>query len=285
MLTDVLRRRALDWLLPLFLGALSAMVLAAGFYLALTARFGDRLGPPPAVAADRGWGEGSYRVVALGDSISAGVGDTPERGYVERVVEELRDSRSVRLANLAEPGDETEELLELLQEPAILERVAAAHLILVSIGGNDLTHGMRRAGEREDDPAAPAQAPLPRAPTAQEDDVIPDSAEALEKASANLVAIVKKLRETNPKAAIRILGLYNPFEVLPSAEPKIRARLFEWNAAIEKATHPYRDVIAVPIADLFINRPGRLAGDRFHPGPDGHDEIADRVFQTLPQDD
>ncbi len=35
--------------------------------------------------------------------------------------------------------------------------------------------------------------------------------------------------------------------------------------------------VVVPTADLFAERPDRLARDRFHPGPAGYDEIAARI--------
>ena len=77
------------------------------------------------------------------------------------------------------------------------------------------------------------------------------------------------------------MGLYNPFEVLPAAEAEVRAQLLTWNSALERATVDYKDVLVVPVADLFADRPDRLAGDRFHPGPRGHELIAERLFDTL----
>ena len=270
-------------------------ILGVGFYFALTARFGERLGPAPAVAATNGWGASGYRVVALGDSLTWGTGDTPERGYVERVVEDLRRrGRSVSVANLAVPGDETEDLLALLARPATRQRVKDAHLILMSIGGNDFTHALRgRDRNSQAAPQGPGSEPQGGSPaqagedqlTEQEIDEQLDVGSALPGARANLKQIVSTLRSINPSAPIRILGLYNPFEVLPSAEARVRAQLLEWNVAIEQAALDWKNVLAVPIADLFTDRPDRLAGDRFHPGPDGHEAIAARVFSTLRDSD
>jgi lysophospholipase L1-like esterase len=264
MLAQVSGRRALDWFLPLTLGLLSASTVSIGFYLALTSRFGDRLGPPPAAAAGRGWGAGGFRIVALGDSVTDGTGDAPERGYVGRLVEELRDrGRRVSLHNLAEPGDETDDLLRKLDSPETLARIGEAQLILMSIGGNDLTHGLR--GRMDEEGTG---------------DLLESDA-VLARASANLKQILTRVRAANPTAPIRLIGLYNPFEVLPSAEAQVRAQLLSWNAAIERATFDFKDVLVVPVADLFAERPDRLAGDRFHPGPRGHELIADRLFDTL----
>jgi lysophospholipase L1-like esterase len=265
MLAQVSRRRALDWFLPVTLGFFSAAVVAVGFYLALTANFGERLGPPPAAAAERGWGTGGFRIVALGDSITDGTGDAPDRGYVGRLIEELRDrGRRVSLNNFAEGGDETADLLQKLDAPATLQRVGEAQLILMSIGGNDLSHALR--GRRLDED--PNANPLEVGP-------------ALDRASKNLAQILTRVRAANPNAPIRLIGLYNPFEVLPSAEAEVRAQLLAWNSALERATFPFKDVLVVPVADLFADRPDRLAGDRFHPGARGHELIADRLLDTL----
>jgi lysophospholipase L1-like esterase len=264
MLAQVSRRRVLDWFLPVALGLSSAAVVMVGFYLALTARFGDRLGPPPAAAAVRGWGSGGYRIVALGDSITDGAGDGPDRGYVGRLVEELRDrGRRVSLNNLAESGDETEDLLKKLDQPGTLQVVSEANLILMSIGGNDLSHALR--------------GPL----VEEKADGSLNAEQALARATANLKQILSRLRAANPNAPIRLVGLYNPFEVLPSAEAQVRGELLTWNHALERITVDFKDVLMVPVSDLFDNRPDRLAGDRFHPGQRGHELIADRLFDTL----
>jgi lysophospholipase L1-like esterase len=260
----VIGRRALDWFLPVSLGTFSAAVVVVGFYLALTANFGERLGPPPASAATRGWGTGGFRIVALGDSVTEGAGDAPERGYVGRLVEELRDrGRRVSLVNLGESGDETTDLLRKLDDPQTLRLVGEAQLVLISIGGNDLSHGLRG---RLDDTSAGDRL---------------DTGQALTRATLNLKQILTRLRAANPTAPVRMLGIYNPFEVLPTAEAEARTQLLNWNNALEQASYAYKDVLVVPIADLFVDRPDRLAGDRFHPGPRGHALIADRVFDTL----
>ena len=155
------------------------------------------------------------------------------------------------------------DLLRKLDEPETLLRVREAQLILISIGGNDLTHGLR--GRLDEEGAGDLL----------EADV------ALGRASNNLKQILTRLRAANPTAPIRLIGLYNPFEVLPSAEAQVRAQLLSWNNVLERATFDYKDVLVVPVADLFVDRPDRLAGDRFHPGPRGHELIADRLFETL----
>lgn len=259
-------RRFHDWTGPALLGAIAAGTLAYGFVLAMGGRYGERLGPPPAAAVQR-QRAGTFHVVALGDSITHGTGDAADRGpaigYVGRVVEALRRrGLTVTLTNLAVPGDETGDLLRRLT-PQALERVRDARLILVSAGGNDLSHTLRGAGDdARDEPEA-----------------------ALAKAQERLREIVARLRGVNPTAPVRLVGLYNPFEVLAGHEAEARAQLLAWNHALEQATLPFQGVLVVPVADAFVDRPDRLAGDRFHPGPRGHEVIAQRVLSTLAESD
>jgi lysophospholipase L1-like esterase len=259
MLAHVSRRRLLDWYLPAGLAIAAALTLTAGFALALTGRFGQPLAPLPARPAVVTHA-GDYRIVGLGDSLTEGAGDPGGGGYAARVAETLRRRRAgVVFTNLAVSGAESADVLAVLNKDEARRQIAAADLILLSAGGNDLTHAMRAiTGEADHEPDL-----------------------ALGRARQTLAVIVSRLRAAAPRASIRLLGLYNPFEITPADAPRARAQLQEWNGAIEQATFPHDDVLMVPIADLFAGRSDRLAGDRYHPGPRGHALIADRVLATL----
>ena len=140
------------------------------------------------------------------------------------------------------------------------EGLPAANLILVSIGGNDLSHSLRSVvpGETAADPTAAA----------------------LAGASGSLQRVLSLLRKANPSAPIRLLGLYNPF---PETFDKRMAKetLLKWNVALEEASYSVSGASVVPTADLFDERPDRLSSDRFHPGPNGYGEIASRILSTL----
>lgn len=224
--------------------------------MALTQSFGEPLGPVPAPLAVSTADD--FEVLALGDSLTVGSGDAREGGYAARVAASLRKKHSrLSFRNLAVPGAETGDLLKQLEGVELQRRIRNAQLILLSIGGNDLNHALRSTGGNA------------------------EPEEALTAARANLLEIVKRIRAINTTRPLRLIGLYNPFEILAAAEPEARAQLLSWNHAIETATNPFRDVLAVPVADIFANRPDRLAGDRFHPGSGGHGLIAQRVISTL----
>jgi lysophospholipase L1-like esterase len=244
-------------------------VLAAGFVAALEGRLGDPVDPnappvpAPAAAAPAAGPEGAFHIVALGDSLTRGAGDAAgSGGYPERVAAALRkDGRTVVVDNLAVDGAETGDFLRKMEEADVAQRVAAAQLILVSIGGNDLSHSLRAVVTPGEVPADPTAA-------------------ALQSSSTNLLRILSLLRKANASAPIRLLGLYNPF---PETFDRRTAKetLLKWNVALEEASYGVSGAAVVPTADLFDERPDRLSADRFHPGPNGYSEIATRILSTL----
>jgi lysophospholipase L1-like esterase len=253
---------------PVALGALATLILAAGLFLALSNRYGQSVRGPSELpmesptAGDPTGGAGAvYRMVALGDSLTAGTGDARAGGYAGRL-QGLLEARGWRtsLVNLAVPGAESGEVLARLSEPEVRAAVAEAALLLVSAGGNDLSHTLRPVSGR----------------------ALADPEPARESARANLVALVVELRRVNPTAAIRLIGIYNPFEVAATEEPAARALLASWNAVLEAAADTDSGAVLVPTADLFHRHPERLASDAYHPGAEGHALIADRILQTLP---
>jgi lysophospholipase L1-like esterase len=262
-------RRLFLWVLPVALGCATAGVLAAGFVAALQGRLGDPVDPnaapvpAPAAAAPAAAPDGAFRIVALGDSLTRGAGDAAGGGgYPERVAAALRkEGRAVVVENLGVDGIETRDLLRKVEEPDARRRIAAAQLILVSISSNDLSHSI---------PAALAVGDVSTDPTAA----------ALRNSSTNLLRILSAVREANGSAPIRLLGLYNPF---PETFDRRAAKetLLKWNVALEEASYAVSGAAVVPTADLFDERPDRLSGDHFHPGPNGYGEIAARILSTL----
>lgn len=201
-------------------------------------------------------------MLVLGDSLSHGTGDPSGRGYAADVVTALRRRGPVETVNLAVAGAESSDLRRLVESANVRSLAASADVILLSIGGNDLSHSVAGVG-------APTEA-------------LSGIAAARSRLAENLRAILAALRAANPTAPIRVLGLYQPFTGAGRDARIGESLVLSWNNLVAEITLGYPNVTAVAVFDLFAGRPERLATDRFHPNRDGYRAIADRVVQTLP---
>lgn len=252
------------WRVPATVALAAGLVFSAGFWLALRGSAGVPLGdpPPPPARHEAPKPAGKRLVLVLGDSLSHGTGDPSGRGYAADVVTALRRRGPVETVNLAVAGAESSDLRRLVESANVRSLAASADVILLSIGGNDLSHSVAGVG-------APTEA-------------LSGIAAARSRLAENLRAILTALRAANPTAPIRVLGLYQPFTGAGRDARIGESLVLSWNNLVAEITLGYANVTAVSVFDLFAGRPERLATDRFHPNRDGYRAIADRVVQTLP---
>ena len=255
------------WRMPAAIGGLAVLLFAAGFVLALRGSGGGPLGgaPPPPSARAPVRRAGERLILVLGDSLARGTGDESGRGYAGDVLEIVRRRGPARLANLAVNGAESGDVVEVVSQPSVQALVSSADVILLSAGGNDLSHAVPSAGG---DPAAGLRV----------------VSETRLRFAANLRRVLQTLRRANGRAPIFVLALYDPF-----GDPGPRGRIgasviLSWNALVEETALAFPGVHIVPTFDLFQGRPDRLAPDRFHPNRGGYEAIAQRVAQILPAD-
>lgn len=86
----------------------------------------------------------TWRYVALGDSLAAGVGAS--EGYVDRYADHLRDDTGsrVEVTNLGRSGQTSAELLHALRnDPSLRRTLTGADVVTFNIGLNDLGHAGR----------------------------------------------------------------------------------------------------------------------------------------------
>ncbi|TLS53171.1 hypothetical protein FE782_07350 [Paenibacillus antri] len=205
-------------------------------------------------------GEDSIEIVALGDSLSFGYGDSTGQGYVGRLralLEEQADVPTHVVGNFAVNGYTTERVLaDLKDREGIAEALRRADIVLMTAGGNDLV----RLGDEIDVRTFEAN--------------IPD-------AQAHIREILATIRDVTPRAHIYYIGLYNPFIEYTEIEGTSLA-VQAWNAAVFEATEPLTDTTFVPTFDLFQHGVGRfLSSDRYHPNDEGYARIAERLAALM----
>jgi len=255
------------WRLPAAVAVVATLVFAAGFALALRGASGRPIGvapPAPERAALPTPRAGGRLLLVLGDSLARGTGDETGRGFAREVFEDLKKRGPVEIANLAVNGAESDDVRELVESANVQSLAARADWILLSIGGNDLSHSVPRL-DGSDAGVSPAEA----------------ITRAKEKYASNLRAILTKVREANPTAPIRVLGLYDPFESRESKNRVGESVILGWNSVIQETALGFPKVLVVPTFDLFEGREDRLALDHFHPNRAGYALITARVLQTF----
>jgi len=261
-------KRFLLWYLPLTVGGAASLLFAVGFWLALRGSLGTPLGgppPPPRTPSPIQSVAGRRLLLVLGDSLARGTGDESGRGFASDVLDAMKKRGDAEIANLSVNGAESAEVRDLVASANVQSLAASATVIVVSVGGNDLSHAVPRG---------------PEPPSAR---AVEDVTTARARYAENLRAVLAALRRANPTAPILVLGLYDPFG--PDVGPTGRlgaSVVLRWNDVIAETALSTPRVLTVPSFDLFDGRPDRLAVDKFHPNRHGYAAIAARMVQLLP---
>ncbi|MDF2925717.1 MAG: Lysophospholipase L1-like esterase [Paenibacillaceae bacterium] len=205
--------------------------------------------------------DGRLRIVALGDSLTRGTGDSAGKGYAGYAADNLEDRREgeVELVNYGVDGLTAPRLLTMLEQDNVKQDVLQADIIFVSIGGNDLYLGGQTLLNLNTERVAEQQKAF----------------------NGHLSALLTELRRLNGRAPIYALGLYNPFSTLNSAAVTNKA-VREWNGGAEETASGFSGAVVVPTYDLFqLNLEELLHTDHFHPNAEGYKLIGERLASLI----
>lgn len=200
----------------------------------------------------------SLQIVTLGDSLAAGTGDEGSDGIAGRIEPylESRGVSGIEVENFGVNGSQTADVLRRLEQKRVRDSVAAADVVILSVGANDL---FRTPGAREATLRAPFQL----------------AGQILER----IENVVRELRAVNPEARILILGAYNPVPGHPLA-PMLNRYLSVWDETLAARFDPRSNVTVVKMSDLVT--PRRLSRrDGFHPGGEAYEAAAQRIAEML----
>ncbi|GAC89925.1 G-D-S-L family lipolytic protein [Anoxybacillus flavithermus NBRC 109594] len=199
-------------------------------------------------------------VVALGDSLTEGVGDG-KGGYVtfiKQYLEQREDVNEVFMKNLGKRGLRSEQLTDVIMNNESVIR--KADVILITIGGNDVMKVVRSHFLS-----------LTYELFVKEQQMF----------ASRLDEQLQLLRHINQDAYIVLIGLYNPFSSAFPNIPEMDEIIHMWNEGSEEVISRYDRTLFVPIADLFEGRDDVLYDDQFHPNTHGYERIAQRIYEYL----
>jgi len=238
--------------------------------------------------------------VALGDSIAAYFGLEKGQGYAELLTEKLVAEggyTSVSLENLAQSGDDTQDLLAKIE--ANKTAIADADVVTICIGGNNflgtLITGMVTPlnlsqetlvsqgymlfnMDISDEMFALAAREL------QAPEIQAELAKGIARFRADLPQIITGIRDLAPNAQIYIMTVYNPLEPEHPIYPLLDPVTNQINTMIKAAN----DVTVVDIYAVFEEHNNTGVKDQLslgsidpHPSIDGHRLIANEHYKAI----
>lgn len=202
-------------------------------------------------------------IVAIGDSLTYGVGDVSGTGgYVGLLEQSINKERETAIfKNFGVPGNRTDQLLKRLDQTEIQAAIDEADLILITIGANDI---MQIAKEN--------------ITNLQLDEFIAER----ERYEERLRESIDKIKKINTDAEIYLLGIYNPFEKYFHEIVELNMITEAWNDTGSSIAQETEKVTFVPIIDLFADKEENLfAKDNFHPNYNGYLLISERVLEYI----
>ncbi|QTN01625.1 hypothetical protein ERJ70_17790 [Sediminibacillus dalangtanensis] len=203
-------------------------------------------------------------IVAIGDSLTQGVGDTSHNGgYVGILGNTLNDDgqQKVDIVNYGKRGNRSDQLLKRLDQTEIKASIEEADIVLVTIGANDIMKVVKN-----------------NFTNLEYEPFVKEQANYMER----LRKIFDKMLELNPDATIYLIGFYNPFENYFSDVEQLGQIIDDWNSTGSTVALEYEQVNYIPTKDLFANtNQDLLYEDNFHPNNTGYKLMAERVLEYI----
>lgn len=230
--------------------------------------------------------------VALGDSLTRGVGDaTKQGGFVPLLAQSLTNDYDYQVTyeNYGVPGNTSGQILDRLEEkPEISKDIKKADVMTLTVGGNDLRKVIL-------------------------DNILDLQIETFEKPaeaySQRLVKIIQFIRKKNPDLPIYVLGVYNPYYLNFPNLTAMQTIVDSWNKTTEDTVTDFKNVYFVPINDLLYkglkgekgveeqvdtasstttdNKTKKVdnnllyEGDKFHPNNTGYEIMKQAVLEKI----
>ncbi|MEI2404252.1 SGNH/GDSL hydrolase family protein [Bacillales bacterium AN1005] len=204
-------------------------------------------------------------VVAAGDSLTQGVGDSTGTGgyvpYLQKLFQQEQGIGTVTINNYGVKGNRTDQLLKKIKSAEVKQSISDADMVILTIGGNDIMKVVRD-----------------HISNLQLDDFTPQ----MKTFETNLYNVLREIRKDNQQAAIVLVGVYNPFTKWFADVDEMNDIVTEWNRTGENILTLYDNTYFVPIEQIFSDTTENLLyTDYFHPNDKGYQLIADEIYTKV----
>lgn len=205
-------------------------------------------------------------IVSVGDSLTAGVGDSKDAGgylpYLKESLESEPTITAVNMDNFGIKGNRSDQLLKRLDSTPIKGSIEKADAVVITIGGNDIMKVVRNHFSE------------------LKMDQFNDARKGYE---LRLKQIIEKVRSYNQDTHIYLVGVYNPFSQWFTGFGEFDTIMEDWNKSSERIVSEYDEAYYVNIGDIFTGTTAEVlyTEDYFHPNDLGYQLIADRIYNHL----
>lgn len=221
--------------------------------------------------------------VAIGDSLTEGVGDTTgQGGFVPLLTQSLIESYNydVSYSNYGVSGNTSNQILKRMKTQEDIQKdLKKADLMTLTVGGNDVMAVIRKY-------LTTLKVSTFTKPATQY--------------QGRLRQIITLARKDNPDLPIYVLGIYNPFYLNFPEMIEMQEIIDNWNNSTQAVTKEYNNVYFVPINDLLykgidgeegivqtsgeqttVLNDALFSGDHFHPNNIGYQIMANAVMEEI----
>ncbi|MDM5315452.1 GDSL-type esterase/lipase family protein [Fictibacillus sp. b24] len=201
----------------------------------------------------------TIKIVALGDSLTYGVGDPSKTGYIGIVKRNIQKQtgRNVIVNNFGISGQRSDQLLKQLENGVVLKALKQADHVFVFIGTNDFRHAAGWNFRQ-----------LPQQPLLL----------GKEKLRNNLSKTLTVVRENNSFAPVYVLGLYNPY-FGKAYDPTASDSIQSWNEAIIEVSNESTLTKYISTYELYENvEKDMYFSDSLHPNRRGYNKLGNWVY-------
>ncbi|MGT2832619.1 SGNH/GDSL hydrolase family protein [Streptococcus halotolerans] len=226
-----------------------------------------------------------FHLLAIGDSLTQGVGDTTNQGgFVPLLAKRLDETYRYRTvtSNYGISGNTSRQILNRMKkQKAIQQNLKTANLMTLTVGGNDVMKVIRENLDHLNEGSFTAGSKTYK---------------------KNLRQIIDLARKENPDLPIYVVGIYNPFYLNFPEMTQMQDIVDQWNLGTKKLTAEYDKVYFVGINDqLYKGVDGKegvvsVSGDQttvvndalftedhFHPNNTGYSIMADAIMERISQ--